>query len=276
MKQSNDDYKVVPFSKMRCLEAVTLGVRQSGRGQAVAPTLESSSTSYQHPNEPRSKTIESDWKPLYRVAGVAALIMIVFIPIQSIVFAVWPPPSTVIGWFTLFQNNWLLGLLDMDLLLIVDQILMGLVFLALYAALKRASPSLMAIALTSGLVGIATYFASSTAFNMLSLSSQYAVATTDAQRAMFLAAGQATLTTWTGTAFDVSYVLGGVALLIISVVMLRSTIFNRETAFVGLALGVTMLVPPTVGTIGLVISLISLLPLIIWLILIARRLFWLG
>jgi hypothetical protein len=159
---------------------------------------------------------------------------------------------------------------------IVDQILMGLVFLALYAALKRASPSLMAIALTSGLVGIATYFASSTAFNMLSLSSQYAVATTDAQRAMFLAAGQATLTTWTGTAFDVSYVLGGVALLIISVVMLRSTIFNRETAFVGLALGVTMLVPPTVGTIGLVISLISLLPLIIWLILIARRLFWLG
>lgn len=93
---------------------------------------------------------------------------------------------------------------------------------------------------------------------------------------MFLAAGQATLTTWTGTAFDVSYVLGGVALLIISVVMLRSTIFNRETAFVGLALGVTMLVPPTVGTIGLVISLISLLPLIIWLILIARRLFWLG
>ena len=93
---------------------------------------------------------------------------------------------------------------------------------------------------------------------------------------MFLAAGQATLTMWTGTAFDVSYVLGGVALLIISAVMLRSNIFSKGTAYVGLVLSVTMFVPPTVGTIGLVFSLGSLLPLEIWLILIARRLFMLA
>ena len=154
----------------------------------------SPSTSHQRMDEFRTETTESAWKPLYRVAGVAALIMVVFIPIQSIVFVASPPPSTVLGWFTLFQNNRLLGLLDMDLLLIVDQILMGLVFLALYAALRRTSPSFMAIALTLGLGGIVTYFASSTAFNMLSLSDQYAAATTDAQRSLFLAAGQATLT----------------------------------------------------------------------------------
>src|SRR6266700_871192 len=85
----------------------------------------------------RAETTASAWKPLYRMAGVAALIMVVFIPIQSIVFVAWPPPSTVIGWFTLFQHNRLLGLLDMDLLLMVDQVLMGLVLLAFYAALKR-------------------------------------------------------------------------------------------------------------------------------------------
>src|SRR5713226_3027222 len=149
--------------------------------------IESPSASQKPMDASRAVTTESAWKPLYRVAGVTALLMIVFIPIQSVVFVVWPPPSTVIGWFTLFQHNRLLGLLDMDLLLMVDQVLLGLVLLALYAALKRASPSLMAIALTSGLVGIAIYFASSTAFNMLSLSDQYAAATTDAQRAMFLA-----------------------------------------------------------------------------------------
>jgi Domain of unknown function (DUF4386) len=206
-------------------------------------------------DEPRAETTASAWKPLYRVAGVAALLMVVFIPIQSIVFVVWPPPSTVIGWFTLFQHNRLLGLLDMDLLLIVDQVLMGLVLLALYAALKRASPSLMAIALTAGLVGIAAYFASSTAFNMLSLSSQYAAATTAAQRAMFEASGQATLALWQGTAFDVSYVLEGVAMLIIAVVMLRSTLFSKATASVGILMGGVMLVPPTVGTIGLLFRL---------------------
>ncbi len=204
-------------------------------------STESPSASHQRVEESRAETPESAWKPLYKVGGVAALIIVVFIPIQSIVFVVWPPPSTVIGWFTLFQSNRLLGLLDMDLLLIIDQVLMGLILLALYAALRRTSQSLMAIALTAGLVGIAAYFASGTAFDMLSLSNQYAAATTDAQRSIFLAAGQATLTMWTGTAFDVSYVLGGVTLLITSAVMLRSTIFSKVTASVGLVLSVTML-----------------------------------
>lgn len=239
-------------------------------------TMESSSTSQKPMDESRAETTASAWKPLFRVAGVAALLMVVFIAIQSIVLFVSPPPSTVIGWFTLFRNNWLLGLLDMDLLLIVDQVLMGLILLALYAALRRASPSFMAIALTAALMGIAAYLASSTAFNMLSLSSQYAAATTNAQRALFEASGQATFAIWQGTAFDVGYVLGSIALLIIAVVMLRSTIFGKVTAYVGLVLSVTMFVPPTVGMIGLVLSLISLVPLTIWLILIARRRFMLA
>lgn len=154
-------------------------------------------------------------KGLYKVGGVATPIMAVFIPIQIIIFPIWPPPSTVIGWFTLFQNNRLLGLFDMDLLLIVDQVLMGLVLLALYTALRRTSQSFMAIALILGLVGIATYFASTSTFEMLSLSNQYAAATTEAQRSTFLAAGQAMLVNWQGTAFDVAYILEGVALLII-------------------------------------------------------------
>jgi hypothetical protein len=223
-----------------------------------------------------AETAESAWKSLYRVGGTAALIMAVFIPIQFIIFVAWPPPSTVIGWFTLFRNNRLLGLLDMDLLLIVDQVLMGLVLLALYTALRRASQSFMAIALTAGLVGIATYFASTTAFDMLSLSDQYAAATTEAQRSMFLAAGQTMLAIWQGTAFDVAYILEGVALLIMAVVMLRSTLFSKRTAYVGILLGVMSLAPPTAGTIGLLLAPASLAPLEIWDILIARRLFQLG
>jgi hypothetical protein len=152
---------------------------------------------------------------------------------------------------------------------------MGLILLALYVALQRTSQSLMAIALTAGLGGIGAYFASGTAFDMLSLSSQYAAATTDAQRSLFLAAGQVILTTYQGTAFDVGYVLEGMSLLIIAVVMLRSTRFSKVTASVGLLLGVMSLLPPTAGTIGLFFALGSLLPLEIWLILIARRLFML-
>lgn len=221
-----------------------------------------------------TETSDSDWKSLYRVGGVAALLMFALTLVQSFIFITNPPPSTVIDYFTLFQNNKILGLLDLDLLLIVINILLILIYLALYIALGRFNQSYTAIALTIGLVGTTLFFASREAtFGMLSLSSQYTAASTDAQRAMLLAAGQALLTIYNGTAFDLSYVLGGVVILIFSVVMLQGNIFNRATAYGGIVMGVLMLVPPTVGTIGLLLSLISLVPTLIWLILIARRLF---
>jgi len=229
--------------------------------------------SHRRMDESRIETADSRWKSLHRVGCWAALTVLVFIPIQMIVFFVWPPPSTVVGWFTLFQGNALVGLLDMDLLLIVDYALLGLVFLAIYAALKRASESLMAIGLTFQLVGMATYFASTAAFEMLSLSNQYAAATTDAERSTLLAAGQAMLAIWQGTAFDVSYILSAVAMLIVLAVMLRTSTFGKAAAYAGLLSGAVMLVPPTAGTVGVVLSLVSLVPLVAWLILVARRLF---
>lgn len=224
-----------------------------------------------------SVTADSPWNWLYKVGGIAALIIVVLIPIQSFIFIAYPPPSTVIDFFTLFHNNKILGLLDLDLLLTVNNVLLILIYLALYTALRRANESLTAIALTIGLVGIVLYLVSREAtFSMLSLSEQYAVATTETQRSMFLAAGQTMLTIYNGTAFDLSYVLGGVFILIISAVMLHRNTFSKATANVGILMGILMLVPPTVGPIGLLLSLISLVPTFIWLILIARRLFQLS
>jgi hypothetical protein len=218
-----------------------------------------------------------DWQTLQRVGGMAALAVLVLIPIQMIVFFVWPPPSSVIGWFTLFQDNALVGLLNMDLLLIVDYLLLVGVFSALWASLRRANESLMAIALIVQLVATATYFASTVAFEMLTLSNQYTSATTDVERSIFLAAGQAMLATWQGTAFDVSYILSALAILTVSAVMLRSHhLFSKTTGYAGLSAGVLTLIPPTAGTIGVVLSLVSLVPMVIWLALIARRLFAQG
>lgn len=223
-----------------------------------------------------TETTDSAWKDLYKVGGVVALISLSLIPIQIIILIVWPSPDTVAGFFAVFQDNWFLGLLNLDLLYMLSMALVVLIYLALYAALRRASQSLMAIALTLGLVGIAVYFASNTSFEMLSLSNQYAAATTDAQRSVLLAAGEAMLAIYKGTAFDVSYVLGAVVVLIVSVVMLRSNIFSKMTAYMGMLAGVLMLVPSTAGTIGLTLALACLVPTAIWLILIARRFFQLG
>jgi len=217
------------------------------------------------------------WQNLHRVGGMAALAVLVLIPVQMAVFFLWPLPSSVIGWFTLFHDNALVGLLNMDLLLIVDYLLLIGVFSALWASLRRANESLMAIALILQLVATATYLASTVAFEMLTLSNQYATATTEVERSIFLAAGQAMLATWQGTAFDVSYVLSALAILTVSAVMLRSRhLFSKTTGYAGLSAGVLALIPPTAGTIGVILSLVSLVPMVIWLALIARRLFAQG
>jgi len=238
--------------------------------------VETRPTSQQPMDASHAETTASAWKPLYRIGGAVALTIVCIMVVQIVVFIVSPPPSTVLGYFTLFHKSRLLGLLSLDLLYVVDNALVVLLYLALYAALRRASPSFMAIALALGLVGIAAYFSSNTAFEMLSLSSQYAAATTDTQRSLLQAAGQAMLAIYQGTAFDVYYLLGAAATLIISAVMLRSSIFGKATAYAGMAAGVLMLIPSTAGTLGLYFAFGSLVPTAIWLILIARRLFRLA
>ncbi len=227
----------------------------------------------------RNQPTDAIWTSLYKIGRAAALIMAVFIPIQMVIFVVWPP-GTVIGWFTLFQSSHLLGSVYMNLFLIVDQVLMGLILLVLYVTLRRANQSFMAIALILGLVGIAIYFALTAVLEMLSPSNQYATATTGMliswSISVSLASEQAMLTIWKGTPFDVGYVLESVALLIIASVMLQSTIFSKKTAYVGILMSVMSLVQPTVGTIGLFFALGSLVLLEIWDILISRRLFQLG
>src|SRR5688500_17596481 len=70
---------------------------------------------------------------------------------------------------------------------------------------------------------------------MLTLNNQYATATTDVERSIFLATGQTMLATWQGTAFDVSYVLSALAILTVSAVMLRShLLFSKVTGYAGI------------------------------------------
>jgi len=65
---------------------------------------------------------------------------------------------------------------------------------------------------------------------------------------------------WQGTAFDSYYVLNGITLLIVSILMYKSTIFNKVTATWGLISAVLMTVPSTAGMIGMIFSLLSLVP----------------
>ncbi|MCC6192762.1 MAG: DUF4386 family protein [Anaerolineales bacterium] len=221
-------------------------------------------------------TPSDDGRGLYTVGGGAALLSVALIPIQLVIFALWPPPDTAPGFFALFAESWLLGLLSLDLLYMPQNVLLALIYLALFVPLRRASPSAMAIALLLGSIGIAAYFASPPAFEMLALSRGYAAATTDAGRAALLAAGEALLATYKGTAFIVYYLLNAIALLIIGLVMLRGGGFSRATAYAGLIAAGFMAVPSTFGTLGMIFALASLAPWSVFCVLVGRRLLQLG
>lgn len=217
--------------------------------------------------------IDTRWNDILKVGGIASLIIVSLIPFQLFIFTVWPPPENALDFFALFQKNWFLGLLSLDLLYIISDALLILVYLGLFASLKHINLSYMIIAIVIGFIGIGAYFASSAAFEMLSLSRQYAIAVNEAQRQQFLAAGEAMLAIYKGTAFDVYYILNAITLLIISFVMLRDNTFSKATAISGLISGVLMTIPTTAGMIGAIFGIASLIPWIVFSVLIALRFF---
>jgi hypothetical protein len=204
------------------------------------------------------------WEWMYRIGGIAALLMFIVIPIQVVVFIAYPPPATVQGYFALFQQNRLLGLLDLDLLLIVDNILIIPLNVALYQVLWQKNRSFTALAAAFGFLAIFLYLVSREAtFSMMMLSDQYAAAATDAGRQALLAAGQTLLTTYNGTVFNLNYVLGAVSLIIASLVMLRYSLFSKAIAYLGIAanvIGLGLYVPG----VGIYISVFSVIFLWVW------------
>jgi hypothetical protein len=192
------------------------------------------------------------WKNLYRVGAIAALLAVfvfrrnlgaelallgMFGVIKGLPTA---PLTGALDWFNLLQGDRLVGLTLLNFFDLVEYALVGLIFLALFIALRKTHPGAMLIATTAGLMGITTYFASNQALAMLVLSERYAAASTDVQRSAYLAAGEALLAVNNpdaapqGSGIYVSYFLVLIAGLMISVVMLQGQVFSKATAVMGI------------------------------------------
>jgi hypothetical protein len=199
------------------------------------------------------------YKTIFNIAIISGSIMLMLIPIQIIIFAAWPPPTTTQGFFELYYQNPLLGLLSLDLLYIINNILIVPLYLAIAISLRNHSRVLLPLALILGFIGIAAYYPTNPAFEFLVLAPKYALAPI-ADKVIFLAAGETLLANYIGTAFNVYYVLNAFTLISLSVLMLKSGLYTKTTSIIGLASGIFMIIPSTVGTIGLVFSLLSLIP----------------
>jgi hypothetical protein len=242
-------------------------------------------------NRSKSKNDTSDWNSLYRLGGVSALLAILvaltdigltFLPTG----AGEPGTMTAVDWFDLFQVNWFMGLRNLGLLPnILTLVLLIPMFLALLAAHRHERQAYAALALILSLVGTAVYLANNAAFPMLALSTRYAAATTETQRTLIAAAGEAILARgedFTPGAFT-GFLLGEVALIVMAFAMLRGGIFSKATAYAGILGGLLLTIftvwstfIPAFYEAAMLVAMIGGLASVVWYILTARRLFQLS
>jgi hypothetical protein len=233
----------------------------------------------------QSAEADSGWKELYKVGGLAALIVPVLVVSEIALSLVYPQPSTVAGWFALFQSNAVVGVFDFWGWEIPMYVLFAMIFLALYVVLRKANEGRMAVAAALGFLGVGIFLATTNPVSMLSFSNQYAAATTDAQKSLFLSAGQAVFTNTNQRAiggFNLGLFLVSMTGLVMSSVMLQSDSFSRSTAYLGILGNVLSLAdylrealaPPE--TVALLVIFSGALFLMTWLVLVGRRLWQLG
>ena len=204
---------------------------------------------------------QTDFKiSIYRTGRIAAAFMLGMVPVQIIFYLLWPHPTTIIDWFALFNNNWILGLISYDLLYLLSMIASVFLYIALFFALYDMKQVLSLYGLTIGLIGLTIYFSSNTSFEMLALSKQYLNAMTEAEKGFLITSGQTLNLIWKGTGYAVYYVLNGVALILFFLAMLKNISFRKSTSYIGLTAGFLMLVPATAGVIGMTMAFLSLIP----------------
>jgi hypothetical protein len=204
---------------------------------------------------------QTDYKiTLYRTGMIATTFMVVMIPVQIAFFLLWPHPTTIVDWFALFNENWMIGLISFDFLYMLSMLASVFLYIALFFALFDMKKALSLFGLIIGLIGLTIYFSSNTSLEMLALSRQYLNAMTELEKGLLIATGQTLYLIWKGTSYAVYYVLNGIALILFFLAMIKNTNFRKSTSYIGLTAGLLMTVPATAGVVGMTMALLSLIP----------------
>jgi len=221
---------------------------------------------------------DSRWRDLYKAAGMAASISEIVIILGFVTYFIWPyAPGTqsTEAIFLNLQNNTLGALISLDLFLFIGNLFSILLFLAFYVSLRQVSESYALIALAVGLIAVGFLIPARPLIELYSLSGQYAAATTEAAKSHYLAAGEALLASFDGVGWFLNTLLGGLSLLVSSILMLRSEIYGKATAYVGIVSNIAVC-SFFIPVIGIFLLFLSVPGYAIWYFLLARRFFQLG
>jgi len=218
------------------------------------------------------------WKDLYKIAGIAAVVSEIVIILGLVTYFIWPYAPGTQSTETIFinlQNDTLGALISLDLFLLIGNLFSIFLFLALYLSLKQVSESFALIALAVGLIAVVFLIPARPLIELYNLSKAYMTATSEAARSQYLAAGEALLASFDGIGWFLNTFLGGFSLLISSLLMLRSNIYSKATAYAGIVSNVAVC-SFFIPVVGIFLLFLSVLGYAIWYVLLARKFFQLG
>ena len=154
--------------------------------------------------------------------------------------------------------------------------LVGIIlFLTLYVSLKQVNETYAMIALALGLVGVVLLFPSRPLLELLNLSKSYTSATSEAAESQYLASGATLLALFDGTGWFLNNLLGGFSLLVSSLMMLRSEVYSKTTAYVGIVTN-AMVCAFFIPVLGMIFLFLTIPGYILWYFLLAKTFFKLG
>lgn len=226
-----------------------------------------------------------NYRSLYLTGAIATILVLCGIVADMVIGTITGGnivslPHTAIERFMQFRDHPLLGLYNLDLLNVINQIILIPGIVALYIAHRKTNEGNALLAIVLFLVGTAIFVTGNTALTMLDLSKKYFSAPED-QRLLIAAAGETMLAKGShgNLGVFIGFFLPTAANLLMSYVMLKGNVFLKANAWTGLIGNFFMLIyiilvtfSPALGKVALLIAMPGGLLIMAWMIMYIVRL----
>jgi hypothetical protein len=178
------------------------------------------------------------YRAVFRFGWISCLLLIIYSLLTLFITAVLgPPPQTAEGIFNMLSGSRFFGLLRLDILTVFMMPLYYVLFYCIYAALRENSREAVFLPTLLVFAGLTMFLAAPSAFSYLDLSDKYQMAADSVQKARFVSAGEAIIASdlWHGTGAKIGGILIQAGAVAVSAIMLKSKVFNKPVAYVGIA-----------------------------------------
>ena len=182
---------------------------------------------------------DKQWKLTYKIGAITTIIVLCILILDMIIGTITGGnlvelPKTAVERFIQLKEHPLLGLYNLDFLNIINQIILIPSIFALFAVHRETNKATALLSLILFLIGTTIFVTGNTALSMLDLSHKYFGASSNEQRMLLSAAGEAMLAKGSHGSLSVliGFALPTLANAFMSCVMLNGKIFSRATSYI--------------------------------------------